>query len=234
MPQFKGFPPRREKLVPIPAVFFKELLPEIDDMSELKTTLYIFWFYAHQEDTAKFITFHDFLEDEEFLRGLDQDLEKAKKLLQNSLSSALERGTIITYSPDSKELPSCYYFLNTPRNVACIKGLESGQLSLDSINQLPAKLELERPTIFNLYEENIGPLTPMIADTLKDAEETYSYEWIEDAIRIAVEKNVRRWRYIEAILQSWKEKGRNGSYQRDSEEDRRRYIEGKFADFIEH
>jgi hypothetical protein len=74
----------------------------------------------------------------------------------------------------------------------------------------------------------------MIAETLQQAELEFPADWIEDALRIAVENNVRRWRYVDAILKSWKEKGRHGPDRRNPEEDRRRYIEGEFADFIEH
>jgi DNA replication protein DnaD len=47
-------------------------------------------------------------------------------------------------------------------------------------------------------------------------------------------KNARNWKYIEAILRSWKEKGHDEKDRRDSQEDRRKYIEGEYADFIEH
>jgi len=40
----------------------------------------------------------------------------------------------------------------------------------------------------------------------------YSEEWITEAIDIAVVNNARSWRYIETILKSWKENGRNGIY----------------------
>jgi hypothetical protein len=47
---------------------------------------------------------------------------------------------------------------------------------------------MERPNLYRLYEENIGPLTPLVADALRDAENTYAIEWIEEAIRIAVQE----------------------------------------------
>ena len=34
----------------------------------------------------------------------------------------------------------------------------------------PVEIMPDRPNIYRLYEDNIGPLTPLIADTLKDAE----------------------------------------------------------------
>ena len=40
-----------------------------------------------------------------------------------------------------------------------------------------------RPTLFAAYEENIGALTPMIADAIKEAMREYPRDWIEDAMR---------------------------------------------------
>ena len=97
----------------------------------------------------------------------------------------------------------------------------------------------EAPNIFQLYEENIGPLTPMLAEALGEAEDTYPLEWIEEAIRIAVEKNKRNWRYAAAILERWQREGPHGRKEkledrRDPEKARRRYVEGEFSDFVEH
>ena len=89
-------------------------------------------------------------------------------------------------------------------------------------------------TSITLYEQNIGPLTPILAETLQEAEDTYPAEWIEEAIRMAVTKNVRNWRYVEAILRSWKEKGRNETDRRSNQEDRKRDSEGNYADYINH
>ena len=78
------------------------------------------------------------------------------------------------------------------------------------MDQLPVGLDLARPDIFKLYEQNIGLITPLISEQLKSAEAEFPSEWIADAIKIAVENNVRRWSYISRILVSWQERGRNG------------------------
>jgi DnaD/phage-associated family protein len=93
----------------------------------------------------------------------------------------------------------------------------------------------ERPNIFRLYEENIGPLTPLIADALQDAEKTYPPEWVAEALGTAVKNNKRNLKYVEAILRRWKEEGHAKKQdRRDAQEDGRRYAEGEYADFIEH
>jgi DnaD/phage-associated family protein len=126
------------------------------------------------------------------------------------------------------------YFLNSPLGRAAFQALQEGKWSLAVQNHPLAQLELERPNIYKLYEENIGPLTPMIADRLRDAETTYPYDWIEEAIVKAVHNNARKWSYIQAILHSWQEEGRDGTHQQDTQKDYRRYINGELGDLIEH
>jgi DnaD/phage-associated family protein len=126
------------------------------------------------------------------------------------------------------------FFLNTPRGRAAVQSIQNGVWQPQIQEHPPVSLDVERPNIYRLYEENIGPLTPMIADMLREAEKSYRQDWIEEAIRIAVQNNVRRWKYVEAVLRSWQEEGRDGAIRRDPEKDRRKYIEGEFADFIEH
>ncbi len=70
------------------------------------------------------------------------------------------------------------------------------------------QVEIERPNIFVLYEQNIGLLSPLIADQLRDAAEQYPPEWIEAAFREAVQQNKRKWSYISAILRRWETEGK--------------------------
>jgi DNA replication protein DnaD len=59
--------------------------------------------------------------------------------------------------------------------------------------------------------------------------------WIEEAFKIAVEKNVRNWRYIRAILERWQTEGKSDEeYGRDYREDGQSYLRGKHTDFIKH
>jgi len=93
-------------------------------------------------------------------------------------------------------------------------------------------LVLERPTIFGIYEQNVGLVTPIIADRLVDALERYPEEWVESAIAEAVSYNRRNWRYIERILENWATEGRNdeadrGSAQRDL--NREKHLRGKYS-----
>jgi DNA replication protein DnaD len=67
----------------------------------------------------------------------------------------------------------------------------------------------------------------MIAEALKDAETTYDPAWVAEAIQIAIERNKRSWRYVDAILRRWEQGGRDDQKdrqdRRDTEEARHRY-----------
>lgn len=60
-----------------------------------------------------------------------------------------------------------------------------------------------------VYEENIGMLTPVIADEIRDALKTYPKEWIVEAIIEAKKHNACSWSYIEKILERWITRGKS-------------------------
>jgi DnaD/phage-associated family protein len=215
-------------MTPIPASFFRDLLPEIDHLGELKVTLYAFWFLDHLETPVRYLTLADFSDDERLVQSLQPSG------LDDALERAVLRGTLLRVQVKSGAEQSAIFFLNTPRGRAAVQAIANGDWQPEYQEHPPLSLEVERPNIFRLYEDNIGPLTPLISDMLREAEQTYRQDWIEEAIRIAVQNNARSWRYVEAILRSWQEKGRDGTNRRDAEKDRRRFVEGEFADFIEH
>lgn len=234
MPFFAGFPAGKVRLVPVPVTFFTELLPEIDHLAELKVTLYALWFLDRQEGPVRFIRYTDFNRDRVLMKGLGSDAAQAEDNLLDGLQRAEKRGTLLRAPQQDRSPQGAFYFLNSPRGRAALKAYRQGDWSPDHQSHVAVSIEAEKPNIFRLYEENIGLLTPLIADALQDAEQTYPVEWIEEAIRKAVQSNVRRWRYVEAILQSWQKEGRYGTNRRDSQEDGKRYLEDEFADFIEH
>lgn len=229
-PTFSGFPSGKVHMTPVPAPFFSELLPEIDHLGEMKVTLYAFWFLDHLETAVRYLTYEDFSGEELLVRGLGADG------LAEALERTVQRGTLLrVYMRGSPGAPEdTLFFMNSPRGRAAVQAIQNGQWRPDLQDHPPVSLDVERPNIYRLYEENIGPLTPMVADMLRETEQTYRLDWIEEAIRIAVQNNVRRWKYVEAVLHSWQEEGRDGTNRRDPEKDRRRYAEGEYADYIEH
>lgn len=61
--------------------------------------------------------------------------------------------------------------------------------------------------IFQIYTENLGVITPMIADMLKEIEQDTPEGWFEAATAEAVSQNKRNLKYIQAILARWKRDG---------------------------
>lgn len=169
------------------------------------------------------------------MRGFGAGESQRVSVLDGALEMGVSRGTILIarVKPHGKEEE--LYFLNTPRGRAAVQAAARGELQFGLEDRLQPVPQTEAPNIYRLYEENVGPLTPLIADALRDAENTYPASWLEEAFRIAVENNARNWRYIQAILNCWQTEGRDERKNRqDSEKDRRRYVEGEFADYIEH
>jgi DnaD/phage-associated family protein len=106
----------------------------------------------------------------------------------------------------------------------------------------------ETPRIYAVFVENMRQqVTPIIADKLKDYVKELGEQWVEDAIVEAVTHNAKSWAYVETILNRWAKDGRNDTRTDDSksngkrdflakpqEQDGKRFISGKYADYIEH
>ena len=82
MTSFTGFPAGKVRMTPFPATFFTDLLPEIDHLGELRTTLYAIWHLDHQEGTIRYLLEDDFLKDERFIHGFGQTDEERKSALR--------------------------------------------------------------------------------------------------------------------------------------------------------
>lgn len=88
----------------------------------------------------------------------------------------------------------------------------------------------DTPNIFKLYEQNIGALTPLVAEQLKEAEHDYPPEIILNAFRQAAEHNKRSWKYVSAILLNWARENKHETNRRPTTGKRRPVITGKLAD----
>jgi len=198
MTNFKGFTDS-ETFTQLPDSFFYHLLKEIKDVDELKVTVYFLWRIEHMDGPFRSLCETDFNA---------KDLGLAAGEVASGLEKACQRGSLLKSQHEAESPPhlaDTFYFLNSPRGRAAAEAFAKGNWRESAqIRSEP----MDRPNVFKLYEENIGPLTPLIADALKDAEEIYSVGWIADAIELAVKNNKRNWKYCEAILKRWKEEGR--------------------------
>lgn len=229
---FPGFPPGKINFTSIPDVFFTDLMPLVDDLDEMKIILYLIWLLDHRDGKIRFVRHSEIIQDQAFMKCLEGDTDPADQRLEAGLQKAESQGAILTIHPEGDNDPC--FFLNTSRSQAVVESFHAGKWHPKEIHFVPGGLDVLKPNVFKLYEQNIGPLTPMIADLLKSAEKDFPPEWIDEAFRIAVINNVRKWNYIHAILRSWQERGRDDENRRDPQKDYRRYLEGEYARFIEH
>lgn len=238
MKQFAGFPSRMQ-FTPVPDFFFSALLPQITDIAELKTTLHIFKALYRKRGSPRFTTYRELLGDKGLVNSLREGTKSPDEMLHTALEMAAQRGTILHLALDRDGFAEDVYFLNTEDNKEIVAKVQSGELSLAGLkvkDKTYPEIEPEAsPDIFTLYEENIGMLTPMIADELREAEKLYPAVWIKDAVKEAVDRNKRSWRYIAAILERWTAEGRDdGTYRRDSAKktDPNKYIKGKYGHLV--
>lgn len=236
MKQFNGFP-IRSKYTPIPNIFFNSVLPEISDIGELKVTLHLWEILYPKRGYPKYVSRGELLNDIALLktlRGLGQEPETE---LNEALGLAVTRGTILRVTLDKNGAAEDIFLLNTEQDRQAAEKIQNGELKLTGLEtrQTPANLPEEPPDVFRLYEENIGMLTPIVADELRDAEKLYPADWIRDAFKEAVINNKRNWRYIARILERWTTEGKSdGTHRRYLKEDNDpdKYIKGKYGHIV--
>jgi DnaD/phage-associated family protein len=229
MTVFSGFPSGKLTFVRLPDLFFSELLPQIDHLAELKVTLHIFWLLQSKKGSLQYVTLRELLGDGTLLRGLQGIAPSPEEALREGLERAVARGTLLHLV--GVEDGEHFYFVNSAQGRRTVEQVQLGeiQLAAGGVRVEPA-VPTERPNIFILYEQNIGLLQPIIAEELEEAERTYPQEWIEEAFRIAVERNVRNWKYVRRILERWategKDEGRGKIREKTwyTEEEYRKYI----------
>jgi DnaD/phage-associated family protein len=134
----------------------------------------------------------------------------SEETLRQALDSAVEHGTLL-------------------HSTSNINGMLGDVYSLTVDSYQPPTIN-----IFDLYEQNIGMIGPMIAEELKEAEKLYPPQWIEEAFKIAVTLNKRSWRYIARILERWASEGKDsGEYKRDiKKDDPDKYIKGRYGHLV--
>ncbi|MFC2027871.1 DnaD domain-containing protein [Chloroflexota bacterium] len=215
---FTGFPEKTE-YTSIPNPFFSSILPQIQDLPELKITLYIFWALYRKKSYPRFITYSELRGDQALMSGITTDDSSEEELL-HGLEAAVDRGTLLRLHIESDEGSEELYFLNAEQDRRAIEQIESGRIKLGGMIKIePAPTE-KPANIFDLYERYIGLMNPIIADDLKYAENRFPASWIEDAFKESVEMNKRSWRYISTILERWDAQGKDdGRVRENSQKD---------------
>jgi len=228
---FEGFP-AGARAVAIPSLFFTTLLPRIDDPAELVVTVYFFFAHARKKGQPRFLTYAELAADDSLAAALGSTAEGA---LRRGLNAAVERGTLLRLAVERDGGAEELFFLNTPGGRRAVAAIEAGRIKLGHIAPEVGAGREPLPSVFALYEENIGTIGPLIAEQLKDAEARYPGEWIEAAFREAVGLNKRSWNYIAAILRRWEAEGpdyEKAGRDTEGDEGRRRSLAGRYRHLV--
>ena len=206
---FGGFP-RRVHSIPVPSPVFGPLLEQIDDLAEFKCTLRVIWLLHQKRGYPRFVTLTELLADRTLARALATDGSHHPQSVERVLARAVERGTLVAGVTQQAGDQEQLYVLNSESDRNALARIVGGSLNAGPMpKDEPWGGDNESPNIFTLYEQNIGILSPMIADELREAEQLYPAAWIEEAVREAVSQNKRSWRYIARILERWEREGRS-------------------------
>lgn len=211
---FPGFPSVGKGTV-VPNLFFSVVMPRLSSAADVLAFLWASKACQEQRAEVRFVTAPD-LWDDEGCRAAFVAMASGREEMERGLAACASAGALLAIEllgPDGVELA---YFVNNPGSRRAVARARAGELELRPRTTVRAIAIEARPGIFRLYEENIGTITPLVAERLLASAEEYPWEWIEDAFREAVELNRRSWRYVERILQRWTEEGRNETVGRDS------------------
>ncbi len=234
MKRFAGFPAKME-FTPVPNFFFSAVMPQISDIGELKLSLHILAMLYRKRGYPRFVTYPELVDNASLMHGFKGMGKPPDELLRDALEMAVRRGTIVRLMMDREGVSEDIYFLNTESNRQIADRIRNGELKLSGLKAgKQAYVETEElPDIFSLYEQNIGMLTPIIAEELREAEKLYPEAWLRDAMKEAVSLNKRNIRYIVRILERWATEGRSdGAYRRYSKTDPDKYIKGKYGHIV--
>jgi DnaD/phage-associated family protein len=229
---------RKADFISLPESFFTQVMPKIQGLAEVKIVLYAAYLILRKHDHA-----FAFCHSEQ-----TEGSSPAQGKLREESHSAQGRLQFVTYKELKAE--SCRLSADLGEETlrqALHSAVEHGALLHSTLNVngvLEDVYSLTAPmyqghqppavNIFTLYEQNIGMITPMIAEELKEAEKTYPPQWIEEAFKEAVTLNKRSWKYIARILERWASEGKDsGEYKRDIKKDGPdKYIKGRYGHLV--
>lgn len=207
--------PVRPDAISIPGELFDRLV-ETQDLSELKAILFVLRLSG--AETTRAVPSAE-LRAPRITRAIagPHNPEGGEQRAQRAVDRAVTNGALLRVTVGTGTHRQPHLLPATARARSLVERLRADQPGTALALGLPSDQDVSvyRPNVFAFYEQHIGPLTPLIADQLRDADRSYPRVWIEEAIIAASDSNTRSWRYIETILSRWEDTGApSGSAQR--------------------
>lgn len=231
--------PDGARWTPVPDVLFSAHLPELGSASAVGVILLVIWRVNRRPPKSPpAVNAADLASDPvlgRYLTGLGVAEAAVESEVETAIRALVVRGLLLEAWTAGEDEPQRWLFVNGPEGRRAHEAWQAGDMVLpDAASPSPARAA-DRPTIFALYEENFGIVTPMLAEELREAEQAYPESWIEDAMRLAVENNARRWSYVRAILERWVTEGRDDETdRRPAERGRTTSDDGPYAGYVRH
>ena len=201
------------KAVPISRDFFDRLLPSMSNLLELKLVLHVHALVSDQRGEVRCVSRRELLADQTVMRGmkLDGNPRSAADNLLDAIERAISRGALLSATVrDEAGDSDVWLLLNDDEGRTALAiladGDEEGQGDCAADGR---KVTIDRPNVFLIYEQNVGLLTPIVAELIREAVATYPETWIRDAISVSVQSNRRNWRYIQRVLDRWAREGKD-------------------------
>lgn len=199
--------------VTVPLAFLRDVVPAISNTDELHVCLTVFRLLAESGNDETPIAESSVMNDAPLRKTLrvTGPVSSLDTRVFDALELAVGRNTFLRFMAVQGSNQSAWYFANTPVTRALVQAMQEGRIQPPRVvwdGGTAPQIATDPPNVFRLYEQNVGPLTPMIADQLNTAASEYPATWIEDAIGEAVSYNKRNWRYILRILENWRQSGR--------------------------
>ena len=229
----------RDPAVPIPRSFYDRHLSRIRDLAALKVLLTIYRCVAELNSEAPFVAEDAIYADDQLLDGVRLAASSRQPIdeIRHGIEVLVAHDAVVRICVEVGEEESFWLMPKEPENQRMLTSYVRGERAFPyqtAKTSATTRIAVERPNVFRVYEQNIGVLTPLIADQLIEAIELYPDGWIEDSINEAVSLNRRNWRYIQRILQRWATEGRGDeTYRRNQGASGfvqpEKYLRGKYS-----
>ena len=192
----------------LPAQFFTEVLPEIDDGDELRVTLYALYAITRPGRPMLAMRASEMAREEPLARMFAE--RGGVTAVRRCLDAAGARGVLLALALEDGD---ALYFVHNDGGARLRDRVIAGAIEVPGASIATRVTAAEpapratRPAA--VYEREIGLLTPAVAVAIAEAEQRYPEQWIVEALHEASTRNARSWRYAEAILERWKTEGRD-------------------------
>lgn len=195
--------------IPIPREFLCERIALIDDPTELHVTLAVFRLAADFGSSPPAVREDLVLDDPVLARTFHEDRRSSRlsQRIRRGLQYATARESVIQVVLSTESQEERWYIPASDENRAGLARIMNEQEAWP-VAGTSSVIVAAAPSVYSLYEKNIGMLTPLLTDQIENALDLYPLAWIEDAIQEAVNYNKRNWRYILRVLESWNVNGR--------------------------